>query len=119
MRLFLIDHSYGACLAYAHDKAEAEMMGDALGDVLGVYPFDVPMVFSIERPPHDPSATGESDDGPALKIDADATWEFEDDVQKVLTRHRVALSGEEHRAMKAARERAKQARDRRGTEKTE
>jgi hypothetical protein len=93
MRLWLVDHSYGAALVYAATKREAMDIGDALGDVRAVHPFTVPMAFSIYRVP-----AMEDEDG-YMEIIANMDCEYEYDVDAVLAKHGVALNREEYEKM--------------------
>jgi len=105
MKMYLVDHRAGAALIYAHSREEAAEMADALGDVIKVVPCNVPMFFGLDRkalPPETKDGQGRV----VLRAVSDETWEFEEDLQALLTKHHIALDAEEYERM-AAKKKAK------------
>lgn len=112
MKMFLVDHSYGACIVIAHNKREAAEMGDAIGDVFAVHEIDLPIVLSIGR---EEIADFPGEEHTVLTLEGNEDWDYSDDLQKLMTEHGVALDQEEYAALPAYKQAGGPPRPRRAT----
>lgn len=97
MQMFLVDCSDGATLVYAHDATEAALLAsdDGDGGTLGVrvIPFDVPLVFSLERiRAQPPGSTRPEDAVEVLDVRLDQGAE---ELEEMLVATGIALEGDE------------------------
>jgi len=90
MRMFLVDHGYGAALVYAGDEDEAADIGDRIGQVEAVYPFNIPLAFHINR------EKAEDDENITEIVMALAgESDCDEQIEALLKKRRVALTAEE------------------------
>lgn len=98
MRMFLVDHGYGAALVYAQDRDDAAMIGDALGEVKKVVPCNISMAFGIDRETL-PSEETDGKDLVVLNVTATQEWEFYIHLEALLKKHQISLDREDYLRM--------------------
>jgi hypothetical protein len=88
MRLWLVNHSYGAALIHAESAAEAEELGGRLGDVSRVVAYGGALALTLREPVSD-LLTEEGEPDIRLRVDAAAEVPYAEDLRDALRRHRM------------------------------
>lgn len=96
MKMFLVDHSYGAGIVIARNKQEAVELADNIGDPYRVIEIAVPLFLHIERIKQECThSESECECERGILLREDRNGDECDRIEELLAKHEIALSVEE------------------------